>query len=201
MTQAAPDDIAALTLAPTERPETVTAPIRREADTEEQTRPSEPGVSPPAPVAKTTAIDSPTTPVSAAPRVTGGSTLDAAAPLLRDLPATPLPTQVTLLSESRREAQTGNRIAIRGRSSLSAEEDALTLDEAMRWSAGRLRLLPDLVPADLSRRGDTLRVTYLLGTRVVVLEEIFHPDTVLFRFRTPDDFPADSLAALRARLP
>lgn len=201
LTQAARDDVAPSTPAPAERQGEVSGPPRKEAETGEVTPPSEPEAPPPAPSAKATA-DSPTAPARTAPRVPSGTTLDAVAPLFRDQPATPLPTQPVQLAESRREARTANDGAgFRGRSSRSAEEDALTLDEAMRWSAGRLRLLPDQVPAGLSRRGDTLLVTYLFGTRVVVLEEIFHPDTVWLRLQAAADFPADSLAALRARLP
>ncbi len=206
--RAAPDDSAGPSPAPVTTPMEVPSeevvsprptPERRDARAKEEKRQSDSSTQ--EPTAKAMVTDSPATPIPAAPRVVGGNALDAVSPLFRDVPVRPPATPSAILAESRGEAPAGNRIAIRGRSSLFAVEDALTLDEAMRWSTGRLRLLPDQVPAGLSRRGDTLRITYLLGTRVVVLEEIFHPDTVLFRFRAAADFPADSLAALRTRLP
>lgn len=179
------------------------APSRPATDREPQAKVRAPETAAPSPRAKATVDDSASTPVVAIPPVAGRNALDAVTSFLRDVPAAPPPTQQARLSESRREAPTADVGAgVRVRASTAAtEEDAVTLDEAMRWSAGRLRLLPDLVPAGVNRRGDTLRVTYLLGTRVVVLEEIFRPDTVLVHFRVKPDFPADSLAALRARLP
>lgn len=175
-------------------------PERRDARAKEEKRQSDSSTR--EPMAKAAGDVKPPAAPTLFPPVVGGNALDALALLRRDAPATPIPTRPVVLAESRREASTAAGTgAFRGRLSAMTEADILTLDEAMRWSTGRLRLLPDLVPAGLSRRGDTLRITYLLGTRVVVLEEIFHPDTVLFRFRVPADFPADSLAALRTRLP
>lgn len=198
LTEAAPVDVEASPPAPAGEVEA----MQDTGEAKEEQVPRKEPEAAPEPMTKATAADSPTTPIRAAPRVVGDATLDAVSPLFRDVPAAPLPTRQARLAESRREAPAANEgVGFRSRFSLSAEENALTLDEAMRWSAGRLRLLPDLVPAGLSRRGDTLQITYLLGTRVVVLEEIFHPDTVLFRFRAPADFPIDSLAALRAHLP
>lgn len=172
---------------------------RRETKAKEEKPPPESSTR--EPTAKATGEGQPPAAPNALRRTVGGNALDALSPQLRDQPATPVPARPVQLAESRRDAPVQDLLTFRGRASAAAEEDALTLDEAMRWSTGRLRLLPDLVPAGLSRRGDTLQITYLLGTRVVVLEEIFHPDTVLLRLRAAADFPADSLAALRARLP
>lgn len=125
-------------------------------------------------------------------------------------PATPPipPAAGTVAPRAMRLEQSARANEIRldelGKLSAALQRDAvpveITFRDALTRLGGTLRLIEGLVPVRLEVLDGDVRVVYPLATGELFLEQRLANGRVTYRLVAPGDFPADSLARLRARV-
>jgi hypothetical protein len=81
-----------------------------------------------------------------------------------------------------------------------AAPEPISFPDALRRLGGSLRLIEGLVPLRLEAQGPSVRVVYGVAQGELILSQELSGGRLVYRLIAPPQFPADSLARLRARV-